>query len=69
MPGAVFPVTQKHGCNVIKSLFWTGQTYSPHLNPIENLWGTLINVVYAEGKQYKKIKDLEIEVQLTWRNI
>ena len=53
--------------NEIPVLDWP--TYSPDLNLIENLWGTLTNVVYAEGKQYKKIKDLEIAVQLAWRNI
>ena len=53
--------------NEIPVLDWP--PYSPDLNPIENLWGTLTNVIYAEGKQYKKIKDLEIAVQLAWRNI
>jgi len=32
---------------------------SPDLNPIENLWGTLVRAVYANGKQYESVEQLK----------
>lgn len=43
--------------------------YSPDLNPIENLWGILARRVYANGKQYESISELEREVFRCWEEI
>ena len=31
---------------------------SPELNPIENLWGLIVAIVYEEGRQYSAISEL-----------
>lgn len=41
--------------NKINVLPWP--SLSPDLNPIENLWGLLARKVYADGRQFKTIKD------------
>ena len=43
--------------------------YSPDLNPLENLWGILSNIVYSHGKQYHTIQELGVAVKTTWSNI
>ena len=43
--------------------------YSPDLNPLENLWGILSNIVYSHGKQYYTIQELGVAVKTTWSNI
>ena len=35
---------------------------SPDLNPIENVWGLLTNVVYGGGRQYDTKNDLKIAI-------
>ena len=42
---------------------------SPDLNPIENLWGILARRVYAYGRQYNSITDLEKSVYRCWDTI
>jgi hypothetical protein len=42
---------------------------SPDLNPIENIWGYLVRRVYASGKQYQSVTELEAAVQGAWDSI
>lgn len=42
---------------------------SPDLNIIENLWGILSQAVYANGKQYTRIMDLKLAIQIAWANL
>lgn len=43
--------------------------YSPDLNPIENLWGILVRRVYANGKQFESIDELQHQVFRCWEDI
>lgn len=42
---------------------------SPDLNPIENLWGILCRKVYAGGRQFKTVSELEVAIRNGWREI
>ena len=43
---------------------------SPDLNPIENLWGILVRLVYDQGRrQFNTVKDLEKAVVRSWNLI
>lgn len=42
---------------------------SPDLNPIENLWGDMVRVVYAGGKQYDSVDALKKAVLKAWDDI
>ena len=42
---------------------------SPDLNPIENVWGILVRRVYAEGRQFNTVEDLEKAIKVEWANI
>lgn len=42
---------------------------SPDLNPIENIWGALARMVYADGRQYKTVAALEHAIVTSWDNI
>eukprot|EP00171_Calliarthron_tuberculosum_P004954 IDg4954t1 len=42
---------------------------SPDLNPIENLWGTLVRDIYAGSKQYESVKDLKQAIWRAWRRV
>lgn len=42
---------------------------SPDLNPIENLWGILVRLVYQGGRQYKTVQELEVAINNSWREI
>jgi transposase len=48
----------------IKVMPWPA--YSPDLNPIENVWGIMTQHVYAGGKQYDNLHDLQVAVQAAW---
>ncbi|PIC13704.1 hypothetical protein B9Z55_027567 [Caenorhabditis nigoni] len=48
----------------IKVLDWPA--CSPDLNPIENLWGSLVRRVYKNGKQYGSIQELKDALQKEW---
>ncbi|CAF2149472.1 unnamed protein product [Rotaria magnacalcarata] len=39
---------------------------SPDLNPIENLWGILARMVYAEGKQFRTKEQLKTAILKSW---
>lgn len=43
--------------------------YSPDLNPIENIWGILARRVYAGGKQFNTIAELQAAVIHCWEGI
>lgn len=51
----------------MRTLPWPAK--SPDLNPIENLWGILTRVVYAENKQYNTKAELWTAVQRAWASI
>jgi transposase len=53
--------------NGIKLLQWPAR--SPDLNPIENLWGILTRVVFANGRQYKNKDELKAAVLEAWDSI
>lgn len=39
---------------------------NPNVNPIENLWGTLVHQVYANGKQFNLIVELKAANLESW---
>lgn len=51
----------------IRVLPWPAR--SPDLNPIENMWGKLAQMVYANGKQYDTINELKVAITQNWANI
>ena len=51
----------------IELLDWSA--CSPDLNPIENLWGILCRKVYAGGRQFNTVAELEVAVRNSWREI
>lgn len=53
--------------NDIDLLDWPAK--SPDLNIIENVWGQLARDVYADGKQYENVKDLENAIWVAWSKI
>lgn len=42
---------------------------SPDLNPIENVWGYMTHQVYAGGRQFYSIKDLQATIQKVWDDL
>ncbi|CDF41123.1 unnamed protein product [Chondrus crispus] len=53
--------------NFISVLEWP--PYSPDLNPIENLWGTLVRSVYAHQRQFKNVDSLSECIRDAWDEI
>lgn len=51
----------------INSLMWP--SYSPDLNPIENLWAVLARKVYANGRQFDDIRSLKEAIVDSWEEI
>lgn len=51
----------------VRVLDWPSR--SPDLNPIENLWGTLVRKVYSNGKQYESRGELISAITSAWREI
>jgi transposase len=51
----------------IERLDWPA--YSPDLNPIENLWGLLVQRVYANGRYFTNTDDLKKTIVFEWNNI
>ena len=51
----------------IKVMPWP--SLSPDLNPIENLWGQLTRVVFADGKSYDSVRDLKMAIEDAWKRI
>lgn len=54
----------QHGVRVLE---WPSR--SPDLNPIENLWGSLVRRVYAGGRQFDSINDLKEAITIAWEQI
>jgi hypothetical protein len=50
--------------NNVRVLDWP--SYSPDLNPIENLWGILVRIVYANGRQFNSVPELRAEITRNW---
>jgi hypothetical protein len=43
---------------------------SPDLNPIENLWGILVRIVYENGRrQFDTVQSLKAAIQRAWESI
>ena len=42
---------------------------SPDLNPIENVWGTLVRDVYKGNKQYSSVNELKKAIQVAWNRL
>ena len=53
--------------NAINVLDWPA--CSLDLNLIENLWGIIYRKVYAEGKHFGSISDLEFAIIQAWNEI
>lgn len=53
--------------NVVSVMAWPSS--SPDMNPIENLWGHLARVVYANGRQYETEEDLRESILHAWDTI
>jgi hypothetical protein len=55
------------GTKKLNILEWPSR--SPDLNPIENLWGTLVRLVYANGRQFVSLEDLRKAIVDCWYQI
>jgi transposase len=53
--------------NKIKVLDWP--SLSPDMNPIENLWSSLVRRVYSNGKQYNSIEELKRAITKSWSEL
>lgn len=51
----------------ITTMWWPA--LSPDLNPIENLWGYMTDLVYANGRQFFSEEALKIAIQEAWDKI
>jgi transposase len=48
----------------IRVLPWPSK--SPDLNPIENLWGILVRIVYRNGRQFNNVTELRTAITEAW---
>ncbi|KAG6615753.1 putative retroelement [Phytophthora cinnamomi] len=51
----------------VKRMEWPAR--SPDCNPIENIWGKMASRVYAHGRQYNSVAELEKAILLAWESI
>lgn len=51
----------------IELLSWPA--LSPDMNPIENLWGIIARDVYRNGRQFKDVAALKMQILQSWFNI
>lgn len=42
---------------------------SPDLNPIENIWGILVNRVYSENRNFETKDELKRAIQIAWNGL
>lgn len=42
---------------------------SPDLNPVENVWAKLSQMVYANGRQFNSINELKVAITENWANV
>lgn len=54
----------QHGVRVI-----TWPARSPDLNPIENVWGHMVNQVYANGRCYSNKEELKEAISRAWDDL
>lgn len=54
----------EHGILTVK---WPSR--SPDMNPMENAWGILARQVYAEGKQYSNLQELQLAITKCWYSL
>ena len=52
-----------------KIRFFDYPACSPDLDPIENLWGLIVEKVYEGGRQYSAISELKNAILDTWGKI
>ena len=50
-------------------ILMTWPSKSPDLNPIENIWGLMTKNIYAHGKQYNTLKELEDAIIKEWYSL
>ena len=53
--------------NGVKTIEWP--PLSPDLNPIENLWGWLTRIVYAQGRQFSSVTELKSAIVSAWSEV
>jgi transposase len=51
----------------INTLDWPAR--SPDLNPIENVWGRLTQIIYKNSRSYKKREDLKNAINEAWEQL
>lgn len=62
--GSTMAWLEDHGMRVLD---WPPR--SPDMNPIENVWGRMAQIVYANGKQYATLEELEPAITAAWEEI
>ncbi len=50
--------------NYVRVMPWPSKSLD--LNPIENLWGMLVRLVYANGRQFNSVPELQAEIIKSW---
>ena len=53
--------------NDVKVLNWPA--CFPDMNPMENLWGILVCIIYADNKQYNFVQELKTTILQVWCEI
>ena len=53
--------------NQVSVLDWPSR--SPDLNPIENLWGWLVRIVYRNGRQFQTTESLQRAIEEAWNEV
>jgi len=51
----------------VRVLPWPAR--SPDLNPIENVWGLMVQRVYANGKSFSTRDELKVAISNAWENL
>lgn len=75
-------MTFQHDNAPIHASYWTGfflqrncinvlnwPACSPDLNPIENIWGQIVRIIYAENKQYSTVAELKKAILAAWNSL
>jgi hypothetical protein len=51
----------------VDTMVWPAR--SPDCNPIENVWSVMAARVYAHGRQYRTVGELEVAIMAAWASI
>lgn len=51
----------------VKVMTWPA--LSPDLNPIENLWGIMSRMIYANGRQFDTVEELKEAISAAWSQV